>query len=271
VDQTTDDAAGTVAGTGRRRRTLTVTATLLLAVVLGVGGTIVISGSGERAWPRPFDPAKGIDISGVPGVSAEQEQRARELIEASLAAAPLWEDFEKTKAAGWGTIADATTGYEHLMNPAMFLDGRFLDPEHPEAIVYKVDGEKRILQAFMFMADPGVRLDDPELTGFAGRLVEWHNHSNLCGVRKEDDPVGKVAGLKTPSGGCLVPGATDDFGLDIPGAGIVAVGSFSMTHVWIAPNACGPFAAVAVKAVPGLAEGVTLTDTDDRVDLCRHD
>ncbi|MEV6280322.1 hypothetical protein [Nocardia sp. NPDC051832] len=40
-------------------------------------------GTGD-AWPRPWDPATPINVSGVPGVTAEQEQRATALIRTTL-------------------------------------------------------------------------------------------------------------------------------------------------------------------------------------------
>ena len=39
-------------------------------------------------WPRPWDPAIGLDLTGVEGVSAEQQARAEALVEASLRELP---------------------------------------------------------------------------------------------------------------------------------------------------------------------------------------
>ena len=102
--------------------------TLLLAVV----ATLAIIGSGlgvllsrdavdpettmAAAWPRPYDPARPLALSGVPGVSAAQEQRALDLIEASRDAAARWADFDAVKASGWSSFGDALAGFEHLIN-----------------------------------------------------------------------------------------------------------------------------------------------------------
>ena len=46
-------------------------------------------------WPRPWDPAKGLDISGVPGVTPEQEARATKLVDETLKYLPKWSTPEE--------------------------------------------------------------------------------------------------------------------------------------------------------------------------------
>ncbi|MCU0262006.1 MAG: hypothetical protein MUE78_13400, partial [Ilumatobacteraceae bacterium] len=55
----------------------------------------------EVVWPRPWDPAAGIDLSGVPGVTPEQEARARALIERTLAELPRFADVSTLEALGY--------------------------------------------------------------------------------------------------------------------------------------------------------------------------
>ena len=64
-------------------------------------------------WPRPWDPAKGLDISGVPGVTPEQEARATKLVDETLKYLPRWSTPEAAIADGYRSIGDAGTGSEH--------------------------------------------------------------------------------------------------------------------------------------------------------------
>jgi len=107
-------------------------------------------------WPRAYDPAVGLDISGVDGVSAEQEARARALIEDTLDQLPRWADYDDAVSQGWVSIGDESTGFEHLINRRLIFDDKFLDPSAPEALVYKAEGSKRTLVSAMFMANFGV-------------------------------------------------------------------------------------------------------------------
>ena len=205
-------------------------------------------------WPRPYDPAQPLDFSGVAGVSKAQEQRAVSLVTRTLAVAPQWSDFDATVAAGWSSFGDALAGYEHIINNDLLDDDFFLDPEHPESLVYRVDGTRRVFVAMMFLARGSQSLDDSALLEYSGRLMEWHNHANLCIRFVGDDPVGKIAGFVADDGTCTTPGA-------VP---MVEAGSgHAMVHVWVVAHPCGPFA-----AMEGAARGTTLTPTDERVDIC---
>lgn len=208
----------------------------------------------EAAWPRPWDPAQGIDLSGVPGVSPEQEQRARALIEATLRDLPAFADPVQIETLGYRSIGDARTGFEHYINRAL-IDGddRFLDPSAPESLVFQVDpvtGAKTLVSA-MFIAPTGTPIDDPKLTEFAGPLMQWHVHDNLCWTLRDGVPV--VVGVTDAAGGC-------------PPGSINAGGENPMVHVWIAPHACGPFA-----ALEGEGAGQAAVSAELRADQCHHD
>jgi hypothetical protein len=93
-------------------------------------------------------------------------------------------------------------------------------------------------------------LDDPELVGFGGPLMQWHIHDNLCwGLDDNGSPV--------------VKGLTDDAG-NCPAGTVKAGGENPMVHVWIAPHECGPFA-----ALEGHGAGQAAGD-GQRVDQCAH-
>ena len=202
-------------------------------------------------WPRPYFPGLGIDISDVEGVSVEQEARARQLVVDTQRELVRWTDYRDAVKEGWTSIGDSATGYEHFVNGRSLDDGKFLDATVPESIVYKVYGDKKILVSAMYMAEGDVAIDASVLTDYAGPLMQWHVHDNLCWTLR--DGIRVVAGVIDASGQC--PAGSIRGGITKP-----------MVHVWIVPHPCGPFA-----AVEGLAEGRAAVANDQRVDTCSHE
>jgi hypothetical protein len=202
-----------------------------------------VHGAETSMWPRPFDPTQPIDFGGVPGVTPEQQARAETLVASTLQDLPQFADVTKVGALGFTSIGDAASGYEHYINSAYLRDDAFLDPNKPESIVYQVDGDKRTLVAAMFAAN-GMSLTDPKLVGWGGPLMQWHVHKDLCWSLAE-----VVVGVTDEDGNC--PAGSINAGRDIP-----------MVHVWIAPNSCGPFA-----ALEGRSAGQVAGD-GPRVDQC---
>ena len=200
-------------------------------------------------WPRPYDPALPLDISNVANVSAEQESRAKALIELTQRELPTWADYQTALDGGWQSIGDGSTGFEHFIKRELIQDDKFLDPTAPEALVYKVEGAKRTLVSVMFIAKVGVTVDDPSLTDFAGGLIQWHSHDNLC-WRNNAQGVPVIAGLTDGAGNC-------------PPGSVRAGGNNAMVHVWITPHLCGPFA-----ALEGAGAGRSNVSDSERVDLC---
>ncbi|HEU4840538.1 MAG TPA: hypothetical protein VFT09_03820, partial [Ilumatobacteraceae bacterium] len=201
-------------------------------------------------WPRPWDPSAPIDFSGVPGVTAEQQARAETLVAATLQDLPQFADAATVGALGFQSIGDAASGFEHYINGAYIRDDSFLDPNRPESLVYRVDGEQRTLVSAMFIAKD-MALDDPQLVGYGGGLMQWHVHDNLC-WKLDDNGKPVVAGLTDADGTCA-PGTVN------------AGGRNPMVHVWIAANECGPFAALEGHGA-GQAAGA-----GPRADQCAHD
>ena len=204
------------------------------------------------AWPRPYDPALPLDISNVANVSAEQESRAKALIESTQRELPTWADYQTALAGGWQSIGDGSTGFEHFIKRELIQDDKFLDPTAPEALVYKVEGAKRTLVSVMFIAKTGVTVDDPSLTDYAGGLIQWHSHDNLC-WRNNAQGVPVIAGLTDGAGNC-------------PPGSARAGSNNAMVHVWITPHLCGPFA-----ALEGAGAGRSNVSDAERVDLCHGD
>ena len=68
----------------------------------------------------------------------------------------------------------------------------------------------------------------PDAPDVGGALTQWHVHQDLC---LTDDPNQKtLAGFVSVNGVCA-PGTSK-------------AGGMPMLHVWVVPNACGPFAAL---------------------------
>jgi hypothetical protein len=186
--------------------------------------------------PKKYDPTQPIDLSGVEGVTPEQQARAENLIAITLIRLPQWADYKTAEAAGYKSIGDAATGDEHFINVATFTDGRILDPDHPESLVYEPNrqtGEKKLVAA-MYMLEPNQTLDDVPDVG--GKLTQWHIHNNLCFTTG-----GQVAGLTQADGSCRAP--------------LVKGSQAPMIHVWITPHPCGPFAALEGLGAGQIKEG----------------
>jgi hypothetical protein len=211
----------------------------------GTGGAGGAGGGHTHSVALPakeYDPTKPIDLSGVDGVTPEQQARAENLIAITLLRLPQWSDYHVAQAKGFISIGDAVTGHEHYINTANFTDGRILDPDYPESIVYEPqpDGSKKLVSA-MYMLDPSKTLND--VPDIGGKLTQWHIHDNLCFTA-----TGQVAGLTAVGGSCR-PGLNK--GSQAP-----------MIHVWITKNPCGPFAALEGVGAGQIKEGETrLCDT----------
>ncbi|MEO5898858.1 MAG: hypothetical protein ABIR68_01855, partial [Ilumatobacteraceae bacterium] len=213
----------------------------------GVADAIATDGTPARAWPRAWDPAQAIDVSGVGGVTKEQEARATTLIQGTLADLPQFADPNAAIFAGYASIGDAATGTEHFIKSSLIQDDDMLNPKAPESLVYDVAGDKRTLAGAMYITSSRP-LDDPSLTSYAGPLMTWHEHNNLCwGLGADGAP--KVVGITDADGNCA--------------RGVKAGGDTPMVHVWIVARQCGVF-----SALEGIGAGNTAVPVDQRTDTC---
>ena len=190
--------------------------------------------------PVPYDPNLPIDLGGVPGVTPEEQARAENLVAITLIRLPQWSDPATAVAAGFHSIGDAVTGFEHYVQWDWINDEDFLNPDHPESLVYspQPDGSKKLVSA-MYMLPDTVGLD--QVPDIGGALTQWHIHDNLCFTT---DPIApQVVGLTDAQGGC--PASLQKFR------------PAPMIHVWITPNKCGPFSALEGVGAGQVAEGQT--------------
>jgi len=175
------------------------------------------------AAPKPFDPAAPVDLSGVPGVTADQQKWAEDLLSRTLERLPQWSDPAVAEAAGYRSIGDGFTGHEHFMLWSSINDQRFFDPDQPESLVYDTTSGGQKLVAAMYMLPTSYTLDTVPDDG--GPLIQYHVHDDLC--FSDSDPP-RLVGLSS--------GPTCTVGKKL--------GQAPMFHVWITPNRCGPFAAL---------------------------
>jgi hypothetical protein len=173
-----------------------------------------------------LDP-EGVDLSGVDGVTPEQQAYAEALLVDAIEQLPTWANYDDAIADGFKSIGDGLTGEEHVIHWDWIEDDVWLDPSKPESLVYKVDNAKgtKTLEAAMFLLPSRFTLANAPTD--AGALWQFHIHDDLC-FTAGDTP--RVAGLRGHGGECTPP--------------LVAFNPNIMVHVWIRPNPCGPFAAL---------------------------
>ncbi|HEY1119383.1 MAG TPA: hypothetical protein VGE43_16840 [Acidimicrobiales bacterium] len=158
--------------------------------------------------------------------------RAEELIVETTEAMAAFPDEAAVQAAGFTSIGDGATGWEHYINVGRIIDPRVLDPEDIESIVLKVnpDGTKQVASAMYLLPFGATMADAPDV---AGELTPWHDHQDLCWD------------------GATVVGRTD-------AAGNCARGEFRATqpmmHVWMIEHECGPFAGIEGSHGSGCAD-----------------
>jgi hypothetical protein len=185
--------------------------------------------------PKTYDPTLPIDLSGVPGVTLEQQARAENLLAITLIDLPQFSDPATLEGMGYVSIGDGFTGSEHYLNTANMNDDRVLDPDYPESLVFDTTVEPKRLAAAMFMLNPGDTLADVPDVG--GSLTQWHIHNNLCFAGPQ------VAGLTDAEGNCP--------------SGLTKGTETPMMHVWIQKHPCGPFASLEGVGAGQVAEGET--------------
>lgn len=239
--------AQVTATTSPKKKTTTTT----VAPTTTIHGHVTTSDQAKAAasgWPRAFNPAVPVNLSGIQGFTAEQGQRALALISNSQRDLPTYASYQAALTAGYVSIGDSGSGFEHMIKYSLLNDGRFLDTTAPESLVYKVTGTTRTLVSAMFIASAGMASNDVTLTSYAGGLIQWHTHNNLCW--KSVSGVPKVVGVVDAAGNC-------------PAGSVLQTNGAPMVHVWITPHACGPFA-----ALEGQGAGVADEPDSVRVDKC---
>ncbi len=134
----------------------------------------------DEDLPYPASFASWLDTADTP----EHRAAAEKLLVDTTEAMQAFPDEAAVQAAGFVSIGDGATGWEHYINVDRIMNPAILDPSDIESVVFKVnpDGTKQVASA-MYLLPFGSTMDDvPEI---AGDLTTWHDHQNLCweGVR----------------------------------------------------------------------------------------
>ena len=182
-------------------------------------------GTPTTTTPHPTPSGMIISIND-PRLSSDERARAQALLDSSAAGMAKYTGLvgrqalsAALRADGYVSIGDSGTGFEHFVNSAYLADGIELDVNKVESIVLQRQPDSSwILGAAMYILNNGKTMNDvPEI---AGTFTTWHDHQNLC-----------WEGLQVV--GLLINGTCTR-------------GTFRptppMLHVWMTPQACGPFA-----------------------------
>jgi hypothetical protein len=170
----------------------------------------------ELGYPPSFVPW----LDQAPDAAARD--RAEQLILGTIEAMAAFPDEASLQEAGFVSIGDGRTGWEHYIHVGRIADPRVVDPDDIESVVLKVnpDGTKEVVSA-MYLLPFGTTMDD--VPDIAGDLTEWHDHQDLCweGAR--------VVATLDAEGNC----PRGEFRPTQP-----------MLHVWVVDHPCGPFAGI---------------------------
>jgi hypothetical protein len=146
--------------------------------------------------------------------TAEEQHFASDIYWETYAAIEKYRDPAVAEADGYqvGVVYGLD---HHANNPAYLNDGRVLDPERPESLIYAESAAGPVLVGVMFETD-GIGNVGPTS---GGPLMLWHSHEKVCLSLL---PPG-LAGLESPFGSCPI-GA-----INLPITG-------EMLHGWMIPG-----------------------------------
>ena len=149
-------------------------------------------------------------------VTAAQQAAADALAAQTIAGLHQFLDIADAEAAGFVPITPLNLKLVHYANPGWYLDGRVLDPNKPESLMYAIPptGAPILLGAMFLMenGEPGPQV--------GGCLTQWHVHDNLCLA----DQGGRMVGVVDANGQCpagssnrVTPEMLHVWGIDVPG------------------------------------------------------
>lgn len=196
-----------------RLRPVTIAVSLALAVLV-LPATIA---AGQTAAPATAKP------------TADEQARADELVRRVNAVVDRYKNVNNALADGYFNMTPGSTGTNHYLNIKNFKDETVMDPAHPENLMYNItpDGKSKLAGIMFVMRGPGEA--GPKV---GGPLTKWHLHEDECW-----SPLG------LPASALLGNSCPTGYYLDR---------SPEMIHVWIIPNASGPFGEdMEAKLSPG--------------------
>jgi hypothetical protein len=176
--------------------------------------------------------------------TARQRRAAEHLLATIRAAATRWQDPRQAAREGFDTreakrgAGDTSVHYLHAEHRRFSHDGRYLDPQRPESLIYaNAPGRPLTLVGVMFSMPRGLRGPAP-----GGAIARWHSHL-VC-------VAGSKRGLKPRPDGSCPPGSRRRQGSE-------------MMHVWLTHDLRSAFAIHAPE--PELCSAGELSPAS-----CRH-
>jgi hypothetical protein len=159
----------------------------------------------------------GLDPPALPAGTAAQQAAADALWQRTESATIRYRSLSAARADGYIAYNPFGQLLVHYVNPEYMRDGRVLDPQHVESLVYENTVRGPVLVAAMYsLEDPNAAPPD-----MAGALTPWHRHDDLC-FTPDGAVVGAAPACPRGSATYLTPW---------------------MLHVWLIPNRYGRFAA----------------------------
>ena len=166
-------------------------------------------------------------------VTDTQQAAADELVVETRATLTTYAGFDTAVSAGFVNITPEGLRVVHYARPDWLTDGKVLDPDAPESLVYAFPPRTPpVLLGAMFLTEGS---DDPPTPG--GCLTQWHDHTNLCVAPGEG-----MVSVIGPDGSCP-EGSTN-------------TRTQAMMHVWRYDTSAGPFAELTAVPVDELRAAV---------------
>jgi hypothetical protein len=173
------------------------------AAIAGGAAVLILAAGGLGAWAQSSASSHAHDVAAasedeegedshdtMPGATArdhharggdvasatpEQRAAAQRLLDDTIAATAAYRDPAAAEAAGYVFLLDGPPHVYHVPNPAYRRDGRVLDPEHPESLLYVRNpaDESLVLVGVVY------RMEEPGKPGptIGGPITVWHDHS----------------------------------------------------------------------------------------------
>ena len=152
-----------------------------------------------------------------PQGTPQQHAAASQLWQATEASARRYASLSAAVADGYVAFNPIGDPLVHYIKPSYLRDGRILDPDHIESLLYESSLRGPVLVAAMYsLEDPSAAPPD-----VGGNLTPWHRHDDLC-FTAAGEVVGAAPRCPTGSTTYFTPW---------------------MLHVWLVPDRYGPFAA----------------------------
>jgi hypothetical protein len=192
-----------------------------LSLVALATASLVIAATIEPTHQHGESSTGGHSHEGTVAVSADQLENAARFAAQVRTSAARFEDINVAFAEGYVQSTPGVRGFPHFHNRRYASDGRVLDPERPESLVYyqPPNGERKLVGTLFLMpsGQPGPQ--------FGGPLTVWHTHANPCFNAQQT----RLAAFANAQGQC-------------PAGTILRETTAPMLHVWLVDNPGGVFA-----------------------------